>query len=351
MLWPLNPTLSRAHAGAMKTRSLISAISASALAAACATTAAPVDFRGDGEPMAPPAPRSAPIDRRTPMPPPARSSDLTAPAATEEAAWEGQGAPLSTWALQPQDAQPYDPRAPETAHLVIAGETLYAIAARRQVPLRALIDANALQPPFRLEAGQVLIPPPPATHTVASGETLAAIARRYNIDLRSFVLLNRLAQPYTIQPGDLLVLPAGARAPDPPTPAAAPPAGRPPVTPPGRLAWPVAGAIVAPYGPNGPAGHSDAIEIAADPGAVVRAPADGRVLFAGEGPDALGGLVIIDHGDGLVTTVGYVTGFRIEEGARVRQGAPIALASIARVLFQVRRAGAPVDPEGLLSRP
>jgi murein DD-endopeptidase MepM/ murein hydrolase activator NlpD len=257
---------------------------------------------------------------------------------------------LSTWALQPNQAQPYDPRRPDAAHLVAPGETLYAIASRRQTPLRALIDANGLLPPFRLEAGQVLILPPPATHTVARGETLAAIARRYNIDLRSFVLLNRMAPPYAIAPGDVLVLPAGARLPEAPLPVAAHPAAAAPPLPPGRLAWPVVGDVVAPYGPNGLAGRSEAIEIAADPGGVVRASADGRVLFAGDGPAALGGLVIIDHGEGLVSTVGYLTGIGIAEGARVRQGAPIALASANRVLFQVRRAGSPVDPASLLSR-
>jgi lipoprotein NlpD len=349
----LNWSLSRAQAQAMKTHSLITAASLSALAAACASgSAAPVDYRGAGQPVQQPAaPRAAPIENRAAetAPPPTLPPSV-APAGDTQQAWEGQGAPLSTWALQPEEAQPYDPRNPEAAHLVAQGETLYTIAARRQVPLRALIDANGLQPPFRLEAGQVLILPPPATHTVAQGETLAAISRRYNIDLRSFVLLNRLEPPYMIRPGDRLVLPAGARAPSPPQPVPAPVSPSTAQTPPGRLAWPVVGEIVAPYGPNGAAGRSEAIEIAADPGAAVRAPADGRVLFAGEGPDALGGLVIIDHGDGLVSTVGFVTGFGVEEGVRVRQGATIALAAADRVLFQVRRAGAPVDPASVLSR-
>ena len=321
--------------------------------AACASggAPAPVDFRGDGQPLTPPAPRVAPIENRAPATEPPVPPTVQAPPASDAAAWEGQGAPLSAWALQPEDAQPYDLRNPEAAHLVAAGETLYTIASRRQTPLRALIDANGLQPPFRLEAGQVLILPPPATHVVAQGETLAAIARRYNIDLRSFVLMNRIAAPYAIRPGDVLVLPAGARAPEPPRPAPAA-SDRPAApTPPGRLAWPIVGAVVAPYGPNGLAGRSEAIEIEADPGATIRAPADGRVLFAGEGPQALGGLVIIDHGDNLVTTVGYLTGVQVEEGARVRQGAPVALASTGRVLFQVRRGGAPIDPAAVLSRP
>jgi murein DD-endopeptidase MepM/ murein hydrolase activator NlpD len=279
-------------------------------------------------------------------------SSVVAPPSSSEPIWEGEGAPLSTWALQPEEAQPYDPRNPDPAHVVAAGETLYTIAARRQAPLRALIDANQLSAPFRLEPGQVLILPPPAVHTVRSGETLAAIGRRYNVDLRSLALLNRLSAPFTLRPGDQLILPAGARGVEPP--ASPPPAPTPSASQPGpsgRFAWPVAGTVLSRFGAETAGGRAQSIDIEAAPGAPVRAPADGRVLFAGEGPAALGGLVILDHGVGLVTTVGFVTGFQVDEGQRVTQGQTLALASSTRVLFQVRDNGAARDPLGFLGQP
>ena len=298
----------------------------------------------------------APIERPglSDRPPPA----VVAPPSSTGPAWEGEGAPLSTWALQPEEAQPYDPRNPDPAHVVAAGETLYTIASRRQTPLRALIEANQLTAPFRLEPGQVLILPPPAVHTVRSGETLAAIGRRYNVDLRSLALLNRLTAPYALRPGDRLILPAGARgvevaaAPSPTSaPAPAPPSAATGVRSSGRLAWPVAGAVVSAFGAEAPGGRAQSIDIAASPGDAVRAAADGRVLFAGEGPSALGGLVILDHGGGLVTTVGFVTGFQVDEGQRVTQGQTLALASTQRVLFQVRENGAARDPATMLAAP
>jgi len=319
---------------------------------ACATgvAQAPVDYRGDGAP-----PMNRPTQTRGPAPIENRTPSTQAPPETPlpsgtPAQWEGEGVPLSAWALQPETAHPYDPRNPEPAHLVGQGETLYTIAAQRQVPLRALIDANALEPPFRLEEGQVLILPPPATHTVARGETLAAVARRYNVDLRSFVLLNRLQSPYTIRPGGRLILPAGARGPTEITPTAQPVAAAPTTQAPRTWAWPIQGRILVPFGPNDRGGRADAVEIASSAGASVQAAADGDVLFAGMGPPTLGGLVIIDHGGGVVTTLGFLTDFQVREGARVRRGQALASAEGDRVLFQVRRAGEATDPSPLLQR-
>lgn len=83
------------------------------------------------------------------------------------------------------------------------------------------------------------------------------------------------------------------------TAAAPPPAPDPP------WRWPVDGArrVVEPfrapahdYGP----GHRG-LDVAADPGAVVRAPADGVVAFRGVVVDRP--LITIEHADGLVTTL------------------------------------------------
>lgn len=321
-------------------------LSAGVSACASGQAPAPVDYRGAGGPPPPVSgSRPAPIERPVLNERPVEPRSPSAPGSV----WEGEGAPLSLWALQPEEAQPYDPREPEPAHVVAPGETLYTIAARRQVPLRALIDANGLAAPFRVEEGQVLILPPPATHTVRPGETLALIGRRYNVDLRSLALLNRLPAPYALEPGDRLILPAGARAAavasqtQPPAPRSALASG--------RLAWPLRGAVLSSFGAERPGGPAQSIDIEASPGTPVFAAADGRVLFAGEGPAALGGLVILDHGDGLVSTVGLVTGFQVDDGERVEQGQFLAFAAGSRVLLQVRENGAALDPLGLLAQP
>src|SRR5690606_359131 len=102
------------------------------------------------------------------------------------------GTPLSTWALQPGEAQPYDPSALPRTHRVGVHESLYDIASRYQVPLRALIDQNGLEPPYALTPGRELRLPPPRFHTVAQNERFEDIARAYNVDTRSLALLNRM---------------------------------------------------------------------------------------------------------------------------------------------------------------
>jgi murein DD-endopeptidase MepM/ murein hydrolase activator NlpD len=125
------------------------------------------------------------------------------------------------------------------------GETLYAISRRSGVPVRSLIDANNLQPPYKVQAGQVLTLPRTRQHIVQQGETLYSVARRYGVEAASLATINHIDPPYTIKLGQPLVLPpqvaAGtqvAGAPPAPVPVAPPPAagvpfGVPPVGPSG----------------------------------------------------------------------------------------------------------------------
>src|SRR5690606_21699388 len=118
--------------------------------------------------------------------PPART-----PAAQAQPDWaDGEGTPLSAYALQPSEV--FDPANLPRTHRVEGNESLYDIATRYQVPLRALIDQNNLEPPYALANGRVLDLPPPRFHVVRRGEDLDDIARRFNVDLRSLALLNRM---------------------------------------------------------------------------------------------------------------------------------------------------------------
>src|SRR3546814_6143718 len=51
--------------------------------------------------------------------------------------------------------------------------------------IRAVIDANNLQPPYALSIGQELAVPRAQVHEVAPGDTVYNIARRYDVDRRS----------------------------------------------------------------------------------------------------------------------------------------------------------------------
>ncbi len=304
-----------------------------ALCASACATGQPAEISYGGAPAVTP-PQAARVE--TPAPRVVRPRDAST-----------GGTPLIAYALQPEEAHPFDPAHPPHTHRVAPGDTLYAIASRYQVPLRALIEQNHLEPPFALEEGQTLEIPPPRVHQVAQGETFEAIARAYNVDLRSLGLMNRMAPPYAVRPGDQIVLPAMARALE------APPAQIPdtPVRT-AALAWPVRGDVLTRFGvqPNGR--RSDGVEIAAAEGAPIRAAADGEVVYAGADLPAYGTLILVRHENGFVTAYGYARTAAVREGQRVRQGDVLGEVGrhdgAAKLLFQVRQGRSAADPLPLL---
>lgn len=267
---------------------------------------------------------------------------------------------LSAYAMQPAGN---DPRHPPRNHRVGANESLVDIATRYQIPLRALIEQNQLQPPFDLAPGQVIELPPPRLHRVVEGESFEDVARAHSIDPRSLALLNRMAPPFGVRAGDELVLPAmaGSWASGPPTSSPAivaagdnEPAGTPAVhSGPSRFAWPVRGEVLARFGAQPGGRRIDGIEIAAEEGAPIGAAEEGDVVYAGADLPGYGALVLVRHADGYVTAYGYARRTLVREGQHVRGGE--ALAEVGRVdggaprlLFQVRRGAQAVDPAPLL---
>ncbi len=114
-------------------------------------------------------------------------------------------------------------------HVVRPGENLYLIAARYNVTVRAIMQANGLRNPNVIYVGQELVIPisaeapavPTATmvtaatptpgaervHIVARGQTLFSIALRYNVTVGELMRANNLRNPNLIYPGQRLVIP------------------------------------------------------------------------------------------------------------------------------------------------
>jgi murein DD-endopeptidase MepM/ murein hydrolase activator NlpD len=230
--------------------------SAAAGLTACATNpplqAAAIDYRGDdpARPVARQAPRPA-ILADTSRPPGAAASTaasgLAAPRpapgtptnlepyqrVADLGASPGTSAVAEARSLAPETGnRPGGPRKlpndnPSARVVEIQpSDTLYDISRRYSVNMRALIETNALEPPYALDVGGTIFLPPPNIHVVEAGETLFAVSRRYNVDTRSLALLNGIARPFTVWPGDELLLPPLARdqAREPARPAILPPA-------------------------------------------------------------------------------------------------------------------------------
>lgn len=122
--------------------------------------------------------------------------------------------------------------------------------------------------------------------------------------------------------------------------------------------WPVRGAVNSEFGRrvspwSAAPEHHSGIDIAADAGTPVRAPAAGTVAFAGAMVD-YGITVVIDHGHEIKTLFGHLQKVQVAAGERVHRGQQIALAgntgrsSGPHLHYEITVRGQAVDPRGYL---
>ena len=115
---------------------------------------------------------------------------------------------------------------------------------------------------------------------------------------------------------------------------------------PGRYILPVTGQVSASFGEiEKSGGKRSGIAIAARPEAQVVAPAAGRVAFAGT-YEGYGQIVIIEHDGGWTSLVTGMADISVRTGQPVTGGSPLGLAPrrAARIEFELRRSGKPVNP-------
>ena len=90
------------------------------------------------------------------------------------------------------------------------------------------------------------------------------------------------------------------------------------------------------------------IDIAGKLGQPVRAVADGRVVYSGNGLAGYGNLIIIEHSDTFLSAYAYCQQRLVQEGSKVKAGKVVAKMgsrnNTAKLHFEIRRNGKPVDP-------
>jgi murein DD-endopeptidase MepM/ murein hydrolase activator NlpD len=123
--------------------------------------------------------------------------------------------------------------------------------------------------------------------------------------------------------------------------------------------WPVQGLITSSFGErqdpfNGEGAFHRGIDISAAIGEPVRAPADGTVLMAGPAT-GYGREVVLDHGHGIQTAYGHLSGFAVTTGQDVRRGDIIGYVGSAgrstgpHLHYEVRLHDSPVNPHKYMS--
>jgi murein DD-endopeptidase MepM/ murein hydrolase activator NlpD len=124
--------------------------------------------------------------------------------------------------------------------------------------------------------------------------------------------------------------------------------------------WPAHGWLSSGMGPrtdpvNGGSDYHNGLDIAGDKGQPVYATAAGVVTQAGYS-GAFGNLIVVDHGFGLETRYGHLSGFNVQKGSQVKRGEMIGrLGSTGRTTgnhlhYEVMANGRLLNPLQLLTQ-
>ncbi|TCW87537.1 peptidase [Burkholderia sp. SRS-46] len=232
-----------------------------------------------------------------------------------------------------QPAVPLPP-APPGYYRVKPGDTLYRIALENGQNYRDIAAWNNLANPNQIEVEQLLRVSPQA------GATAAGVAPGAAPIAGGAVATAPLSSGPATPPRG-----ASAATAAPPAAAAAssdtPAASSGPVT----FSWPARGPVLN----NFDDAKNKGVNIGGTTGETVKAAADGRVVYAGNGLRGYGNLIIIKHDATYLTAYAHNRALMVKEGDAVTKGQKIAEmgnSDADRVMlhFEVRRQGKPVDP-------
>ena len=213
-------------------------------------------------------------------------------------------------------------------HIVAPGDTLYSIAVANDLDWRSLARWNGIRNPRSLRIGQVLRLAPGKRR--ARSTAARAVPAHHNTRAVRHKSVSRSAHHHTAAP----VHHHGA------------------IT----WHWPVSGKVLSRFKAGDPA-HKG-IVLGGKLGEPIRASAPGEVVYAGNGLPGYGNLIIVKHDQHMLTAYAYNQRLLVKEGQRVKSGQSIATMGHqpgrahqgqARLLFQIRRNGKPVDPLHYLS--
>ncbi len=203
----------------------------------------------------------------------------------------------------------------------------------------------------------------PGWYTVKPSDTLYSIAWRYGLDYKALARWNGIDISAPIHPGQRLRLikpdrteiaksGSSQQTTRPSTSSSGKAASESQVVQgvgtkdPQRWLWPADGKLLNTF----LASKLDrrGIDIAGTAGQPVRAVADGRVVYSGNGLAGYGNLIIIKHSETYLSAYAYCQERLVQEGHTVKAGKVVAKMgskdNTVKLHFEIRRNGKPVDP-------
>ncbi len=117
----------------------------------------------------------------------------------------------------PQAAPPVPPCPNGFLYTIRAGDTLFALSQRFNVSVQAIINANPGIDPNNLQIGQVICipqmapPMPPCPngfyYTIRAGDTLFALSQRFNVPVQEIINANPGIDPNNLRIGQVICIP------------------------------------------------------------------------------------------------------------------------------------------------
>jgi lipoprotein NlpD len=198
-----------------------------------------------------------------------------------------------------------------------------------------------------------------AVYVVRPQDTVYSIAWRYGLDFRDLARWNNIGPDFHIIVGQALILApnrSGVPTPTPtptPTQARTPSPSKAPVRPaPGvtglKWDWPTDRSAAPRPVPSG------GILLSGQLGQDIRAASAGRVVYTGSGIRGYGNLIIIKHGENLLSAYAHNRESLVHDGQEVSLGEVIGHMGEGApnkpvLYFEIRRNGKPIDPMTFLT--
>lgn len=241
-------------------------------------------------------------------------------------------------------------------YTVEAGDTISTIASKFGVNIGTILWANNLTARSTIKPGATLRIPPVSgvLYMVQKGDTVARIAAKFKTDADSIISFNKLSGEGALHVGEELVIPGGTPPQNAPIVAKNPSNLRPDVpisriagkatdiyqeltgkndvrpkpadetnatVAKGKLLWPTALHVINQYY----GWQHTGVDIDGDYTDPIYASDDGTVTKAGWNSGGYGLMILIDHGNGLVTRYGHASKLYVKEGDTVKRGEVIAM--------------------------
>ena len=223
---------------------------------------------------------------------------------------------------------------PSTTYKVKAGDTLYAVAWRFGWDYKALAQLNNISPPYVIYVDEVIaFSPDLVTRKSTSNSAAKSVTTAQSTQVTKTTSTTVTPSPATKPAEKTQVVSKPIKA----------------YTGSKNLSWqwPVRGNLIKKFNPRSETSKGIDVQIAA--GNPVKAAAKGQVVYAGNGIQGYGNLLIIKHNDTYLSAYAYNSQLLVSEGDLVNAGQQVALSGkgpkFAEMLhFEIRKDGKPVDP-------